>query len=101
MDISTWVLGQGWVSPCQGRVGGRREGGRWAQVCFAPLKELLEALPSQFVGQLLWVRLHLHLLWAQGAEEEVGKVGGTLLANSHLQLISTWNTKILNVVNSN
>lgn len=65
---------------------------------FAPLKELLEALPSQFVGQLLWVHLHLHLLWAQGAEEEVGKVGGTLLANSHLQLISTLHAHDLKLI---
>jgi len=58
-------------------------------VYFDPLEELLEALPSQFVGHLLSVHSHLHLLWAQGAGEEVGKVGGTLLANSHPQLIST------------
>jgi len=49
----------------------------------------VEALPTQFEGHLLWVHLHLHLLWAQGAVEEAVRVGGMLLANFHPQLIST------------
>ena len=67
--------------------------GSWAQLgYFAPWQEellVVEALPTQFEGHLLWVHLHLHLLWAQGAVEEAVKVGGMLLANSHPPLTLT------------
>ena len=106
MDGFTWVLAQGWVSPCQGKVEGRIEGGRWAQLgCFAPwqvqLLLLVEALPTQFEGHLLWVHLHLHLLWVQGAVEEAVRVGEMLLANSHPQLISTCRGKQFTANNYN
>jgi len=58
-------------------------------VYFAPLEKLVEAQPSQFVGRLLWARLHSRLLWAQGAGEEAEREDGMLLADFHPPLIST------------
>ena len=80
---NTWVLAQGWVSPRQEKVGGRREWERWAQY-LRRLALLEEALPSQFVENL-----HLHLYLVQGAGEEAGMVDERQLANSRPPQIST------------